>query len=56
MVVPMATGELGISDGRARVPAPLRASESSAGQTGVGHDVINANDFVFVEIELKAQA
>jgi beta-alanine degradation protein BauB len=57
VVVPMTTGELQIDDGRMIVPAPLRAGVSSAGQTGVEHDVINANDFefVFVEIEIKAQ-
>jgi quercetin dioxygenase-like cupin family protein len=57
VVVPMTTGELQIDDGRMIVPAPLRAGVSSAGLTGVEHDVINANDFefVFVEIEIKAQ-
>ena len=57
VVVPMTTGELQIDDGRMIVPAPLRAGVSSAGQTGVEHNVINANDFefVFVEIELKGQ-
>jgi beta-alanine degradation protein BauB len=56
VVVPMTTGELQIDDGRMIVPAPLRAGVSSAGQTGVEHDVVNANDFefVFVEIEIKA--
>ena len=57
VVVPLTTGELLIDDSSTRVPAPLRAGVSSAGQTGVEHDVINANDFVFVfvEIEIKAQ-
>jgi len=56
VVVPVTTGELHIFDGRATVPAPLRAGVSYARQTGVEHDVINPNsfEFVFVEIELKA--
>ena len=39
------------------VPAPLRSGVSYARQTGVEHDVINPNsfEFVFIEVELKAQ-
>jgi quercetin dioxygenase-like cupin family protein len=57
VVVPITTGELHIFDGKATVPAPLRAGVSYARQTGVEHDVINPNsfEFVFVEIELKAR-
>jgi hypothetical protein len=46
------------ADGKATVPAPLRAGVSYARQTGVEHDVINDNDFefVFVEIEVKSGA
>ena len=55
VVVPLTTGELQIFDGQKTVPAPLRAGVSYARQAGVEHDVINANsfEFVFVEIELK---
>ena len=58
VVVPITTGELQIYDGKTTVPAPLRAGVSYARQTGVEHDVINPNsfEFVFVEIEIKAQA
>jgi mannose-6-phosphate isomerase-like protein (cupin superfamily) len=57
VVVPITSGELHIFDGKATVPAPLRSGVSYARQTGVEHDVINPNgfEFVFVEIELKAQ-
>ena len=56
VVVPLTTGELQIFDGQKTIPAPLRAGVSYARQAGVEHDVINANsfEFVFVEIELKA--
>src|SRR5215472_1096475 len=57
VVVPITTGELHIFDGKATVPAPLRSGVSYARQTGVEHDVINPNsfEFVFIEVELKAQ-
>jgi mannose-6-phosphate isomerase-like protein (cupin superfamily) len=57
VVVPITSGELHIFDGKATVPAPLRSGVSYARQTGVEHDVINPNsfEFVFIEIELKAQ-
>ena len=56
VVVPVTTGELQIEDGKTTVPAPLRAGVSYSRLKGVEHDVINANDFefVFVEVELKA--
>ena len=56
VVVPLTTGELQIFDGQKTVPAPLRVGVSYARPAGVEHDVINANsfEFVFVEIELKA--
>jgi hypothetical protein len=56
VVVPITTGELQIFDGHKTIPAPLRTGVSYARQAGVEHDVINANgfEFVFVEIELKA--
>ena len=55
VVVPVTTGELHIDDGTTTVPAPLRAGVSYSRLKGVEHDVINANDFefVFVEVELK---
>jgi beta-alanine degradation protein BauB len=56
VVVPVTSGELRIDDGKATVPAPLRAGVSYSRLKGVEHDVINDNDFefVFVEVELKA--
>ena len=56
VVVPMTTGKLKIvgPDGAA-VMAELTAGRPYNRDAGVEHDVINANDFefVFVEIELK---
>ncbi len=56
VVVPMTTGRLKLigPDG-AETFAELSAGESYGRQAGVEHDVVNANDFefVFVEIELK---
>src|SRR5688572_13889718 len=56
VVVPVTTGELQIDDGKTTVPAPLRAGVSYSRLKGVEHDVINANgfEFVFIEVELKA--
>ena len=55
-VVPMTTGTL-----RSEEPGGARDAELSTGQpyareAGVEHDVINANpfEFVFIEIEIKA--
>ncbi len=56
VVVPMTTGKLSIvgPDGAVNT-AELTAGESYFRQLGVEHDVINANDFefVFVEVEFK---
>jgi beta-alanine degradation protein BauB len=56
VVVPMTTGRLKLigPDG-AETCAELSAGVSYTRQAGVEHDVINANDFefVFVEVELK---
>jgi len=56
VVVPMMTGALTIEwpDGSVTHPA-LTAGVSYARRTGVDHNVINANDFefVFIEIEMK---
>ena len=56
LVVPMTTGRLKLigPDG-AESLSDLTAGVSYARQAGVEHDVINANDyeFVFVEVELK---
>jgi beta-alanine degradation protein BauB len=56
VVVPMTTGRLKLigPDG-AVTYAELSAGVSYTRQAGVEHDVVNANDFefVFVEVELK---
>ena len=56
VVVPMTSGTLKLigPDG-AETFAELSAGVSYARQAGVEHDVINANDFefVFVEVEMK---
>jgi len=56
VVVPMTTGTLKIvgPDGAATM-AELTAGQAYNRDAGVEHDVINANDFefVFVEVELK---
>lgn len=56
VVVPMLDGNLKIvSEGGKEVIADLKAGIPYFRQAGVEHDVINANDFefVFVEIEFK---
>ena len=57
-VVPLTTGTLRI-EGKAGVSeAALATGRSYARKAGVEHDVINANsyEFVFVEVELKEPA
>ncbi len=56
VVVPMKTGRLQIEDGQQTHIAELTAGQSYYRPLGVEHNVINANDyeFVFVEIEFKA--
>jgi len=56
VVVPMVTGKLRLEDGKETHFADLTAGRSYYRPLGVEHDVINANDyeFVFVEVEFKA--
>jgi quercetin dioxygenase-like cupin family protein len=58
VVVPITTGALQIFDGKQTHAAELKRGVSYTRQVGVEHDVINANEFefVFVEIELKHTA
>ena len=58
VVVPMATGKLQLEHGKETHFADLATGKSYYRPLGVEHDVINANDyeFVFVEIEFKAPA
>jgi quercetin dioxygenase-like cupin family protein len=55
VVVPMTTGKLRLEEPNGSRYAQLTAGQAYARQAGVEHDVINANDFpfVFVEIEIK---
>jgi len=56
VVVPMTTGKLKLIDGDGRETiAELTQGQSYFREAGVEHDVINANDyeFVFVEVEFK---
>lgn len=54
-VVPMTTGPLTIESKTGTALSELVAGRSYTRKAGVEHDVINANpyEFVFVEIELK---
>jgi quercetin dioxygenase-like cupin family protein len=55
VVVPMTTGRLQLEDGKETRFAELNAGQSYYRPVGVEHDVINANafEFVFVEVEFK---
>jgi beta-alanine degradation protein BauB len=55
VVVPMTTGRLLLEEPGGKRYAELKAGVSYARPAGVEHDVVNANDFpfVFVEIEIK---
>ena len=57
-VVPLTTGVLRIESKDGVSEAPLVAGRSYARQEGVEHDVVNANsfEFVFIEVELKEPA
>ena len=57
-VVPLTTGTLRIEDKDGVSEAPLVAGRSYTRKEGVEHDVINANpfEFVFIEVELKERA
>jgi len=52
----MTTGRLQLEDGKEQHFAELTAGRSYYRPMGVEHDVINANafEFVFVEVEFKA--
>jgi len=54
----MTTGRLQLEDGKETHFASLTAGRSYYRPIGVEHDVINANDyeFVFVEVEFKTPA
>jgi quercetin dioxygenase-like cupin family protein len=56
VVVPMTTGRLQLEDGKETRFAQLTAGQSYYRPIGAEHDVINANDFefVFIEVEFKA--
>ena len=58
VVVPMVTGKLQLESSNGTSFADLTAGRSYYRPIGVEHDVINANDyeFVFVEVEFKAPA
>jgi len=55
VVVPMTTGKLLLTEPDGERHAELTAGVSYGREAGVEHDVINANDyeFVFVEVEMK---
>lgn len=55
VVVPMTTGKLLLKEPGGERHAELTAGVSYGREAGVEHDVINANDyeFVFVEVEMK---
>ena len=56
VVVPMTTGKLLLKEGDGERYAELTAGVSYSREIGVEHNVINANDyeFVFVEVEMKS--
>lgn len=55
VVVPMTTGRLLLDEPEGKRFAQLHAGVSYTRPAGVEHDVVNANDFpfVFIEIEIK---
>ena len=56
VVVPITTGALLLKEGDGERYAELTAGVSYSREVGVEHNVINANDyeFVFVEVEMKS--
>ena len=56
VVVPITTGTLLLKEGDGERYAELMAGVSYSREVGVEHNVINANDyeFVFVEVEMKS--
>lgn len=55
VVVPQTTGQLLLETGDGDITADLTAGVSYCRNEGVEHNVVNANDyeFVFVEVEIK---
>ncbi len=55
VVVPLTTGILRLEEPEGTRDAQLKAGVSYTRKAGVAHNVINANDFefVFIEVELK---
>ena len=55
VVVPMTSGNLLLRGPDGESTAKLTAGQSYAHAAGIEHDIINANeyDFVFVEVEIK---
>lgn len=55
VVVPMTTGTLLLETKDGNKEATLTAGQSYSNKIGVEHNVVNANDFefVFVEVEMK---
>jgi quercetin dioxygenase-like cupin family protein len=55
VVVPMTTGRLLLEEPGGKRYAELKAGVSYSREAGVEHDVVNANEFpfVFIEIEIK---
>ena len=55
VVVPQTTGKLLLETGDGEFTAELTAGMSYSREEGVEHNVVNANDyeFVFVEVEIK---
>ena len=55
VVVPITTGRLLLEDADGSHVAELKAGEPYARNVGVEHNVVNANDFefVFIEIEIR---
>jgi len=58
VVVPMRDGRLLLETAAGNVTAELKAGQSYARNEGVEHNVVNANafEYVFVEIEVKGPA
>ena len=58
VVVPMTTGKLLLDEPEGKRFAQLHAGVPYTRPAGVEHDVINANDFpfVFIEIEIKRKS
>jgi quercetin dioxygenase-like cupin family protein len=56
VIVPMTSGRLLVEDANGSQHAQLGFGQPYARSAGVEHNVVNANDFelVFIEIELKA--